>query len=104
MPIVACVGCTRPLKFDDVPSDSPIICDSCQDLIARRYPPPAGTVPPDLPTPASLRTLRIPEPPELVPAEPTVPAKPDLGFNTNKLIVTLVVLLAAVSLALLALK
>ena len=98
MPVVACLGCMRPLKFDDVPSDRPVICDSCLKLLAKQSPP-AGTVPPDLPTPPSRRTLRIPEP-----SEPAKPADPYLGFNTNKLIVILVVLLVAIGLALLVVK
>jgi hypothetical protein len=102
MPVVACPGCSNPLQLPDVPTSRPVVCDSCKMQIVMPFTPNGGSIPPDIPTPAPLPVVRLPEPPR--PTGPEDEARrsgdPYGGFDTNTVLVVLVVLAAAAGLVL----
>jgi LSD1 subclass zinc finger protein len=111
MPVITCPGCSRPLQLPDVPSSRPVICVWCNTRIEMPLLPSGRTVDPGIPTPGPLPAMRLPK---LKPPGSAGPAAPtgregeggergpdsDGGFNTNRVIVILVVLTAAAGLAL----
>ena len=112
MLLVTCPRCFDRVKLPKKPPERAINCPACMAQVSMPRLLSAGaTVPPDLPTPASLRILRLPETPKPVYAESvgrtdprgeevTPDNGPHNGYTATTTIGVFAVLAAAVGLAL----
>jgi hypothetical protein len=109
MPVITCPGRLKRLTLPDVPSSPLITCSGCKTQITMPFAQPAGTVPPDLPTPASLRTLRIPEAPPPNSAGPPSQVEGPRGTSdsyggfSNRVVIAVLIALIAIASAVLVL-